>query len=129
MKRSLIKDHAFFVPAIGVKQTDDCRAQNRLKWITLSFAPLVLSICLSQKVRCEEWKTWRGPAGDNHALPNTDAPVSWDLKTGHNIAWRTAIPGRGHSTPIFVDDWIFSPLQKSKMELNPSSSWRKRVEN
>ena len=37
MKRSLIKDQAFFVPAISVKQTDDCRAQNRLKWITLSF--------------------------------------------------------------------------------------------
>ena len=114
MKRSLIEDLALFVPTISVKHTDDCRAQNSLKWITFSFAPLVLLICLSQRVRCEEWKTWRGPAGDNHALPNTEAPVSWDLKTGHNIAWRTAIPGRGHSTPIFVDDWIF--LTTSEIE-------------
>lgn len=55
----------------------------------------------------EEWRTWRGPTGNNHASPKTDAPLSWDLKSGHNIAWKTAIPGRGHSTPIFVNDWIF----------------------
>jgi outer membrane protein assembly factor BamB len=55
----------------------------------------------------QDWRTWRGPEGNNHAPAKTDAPLNWDLKTGHNIAWSTAIPGRGHSTPIFVKDWIF----------------------
>jgi len=73
--------------------------------ILASFAFLLangLSGCLG-----DEWRSWRGPNGDNHASQRTDAPLRWDLKTGHNIAWRTAIPGRGHSTPIFVGEWIF----------------------
>ena len=55
----------------------------------------------------EDWRTWRGPEGNNHASDDTDAPIRWDLNSGHNIAWKTPLPGRGHSTPIFVGDAIF----------------------
>ena len=34
-------------------------------------------------------------------------PVSWDIQTDRNIAWRTAIPGLGHSSPIVWGDRIF----------------------
>ncbi len=54
-----------------------------------------------------DWRSWRGPEGNNHAPANTDAPLRWNLESGHNIAWKTPLPGRGHSTPIFVGDWIF----------------------
>ncbi len=62
----------------------------------------------------EEWRSWRGPGGNNHAPANTDAPLNWDIKTGHNIAWRTPLPGRGHSTPIFVDQCIFLTTSETK---------------
>jgi outer membrane protein assembly factor BamB len=46
----------------------------------------------------------RGAAGvaDGHNLP-----VDWDLKTGTNIQWKTAIPGLGHASPIVVGNCVF----------------------
>jgi outer membrane protein assembly factor BamB len=49
------------------------------------------------------WPEWRGPFLNGMAA--TDAPTAWsDTK---NIKWKTAIPGRGHSTPIIWGDKIF----------------------
>ncbi|KAA5539494.1 PQQ-binding-like beta-propeller repeat protein [Roseiconus nitratireducens] len=53
------------------------------------------------------WPQWRGPEGNNHAGANAQAPGQWDLKTGENIAWKTKLPGRGHSTPIVTPQGIF----------------------
>ncbi|MFK8113224.1 MAG: PQQ-binding-like beta-propeller repeat protein [Rubripirellula sp.] len=55
----------------------------------------------------EDWPCWRGPNGTNHAPADTDAPIRWDLKSGVNIVWKTAIPGRGHSSPVVIEDSIF----------------------
>ena len=55
----------------------------------------------------EEWTTWRGRAGDNHAPAGTSVPLRWDVKTGQNILWKTKIPGRGHSTPLVIDEGIY----------------------
>ena len=35
-------------------------------------------------------------------------PVKWNGKTGENIAWKTAIPGAGHASPIIWNDRIFT---------------------
>jgi outer membrane protein assembly factor BamB len=50
------------------------------------------------------WPHWRGPLATGVA-PFADPPVEWDDKK--NIRWKTAIPGRGHSTPIVWGDRIF----------------------
>lgn len=50
------------------------------------------------------WPQWRGPAGSGHA-PRSNPPVRWDDNT--NIRWKTAVPGRGVSTPIVWGDTIF----------------------
>ncbi len=68
------------------------------------FASLV--VC-SIAVFADDWPCWRGSAGDNHAAADTDAPLRWDLDSGHNIVWKTPLPGRGHSTPIVIDETIF----------------------
>lgn len=73
-------------------------------WFTLSSTLGTLSRDLAHG---QDWMAWRGPEGNNHAPDETDAPLRWNLQTGHNIAWKTAIPGRGHSTPIFVGDSIY----------------------
>ena len=51
------------------------------------------------------WPQWRGPSGDNHAAPGATAPVTWDAST--SIAWRTPLPGRGHSSPTVMGDRIY----------------------
>ncbi len=49
------------------------------------------------------WPQWRGPFGNGMA--KGDAPTEWsDTK---NVAWKTPIPGRGHSTPVIWGDRIF----------------------
>ncbi|TWT80882.1 outer membrane biogenesis protein BamB [Planctomycetes bacterium CA13] len=60
-----------------------------------------------QVTPAQDWPQWRGPAGDNHADPNIDVPLRWDITTGENILWKTKIPGYGHSTPIVVNESIF----------------------
>lgn len=60
-----------------------------------------------QLSRAENWPGWRGPQGNNHASPQTDAPIRWDLNNGTNIVWKTPLPGRGHSSPVVIEDSIF----------------------
>jgi outer membrane protein assembly factor BamB len=49
------------------------------------------------------WPYWRGPAADGMAAG--DAPQRWS--DTENVAWRTAIPGLGHSSPVVWGDRIF----------------------
>src|SRR6185369_15760327 len=50
------------------------------------------------------WAQWRGP-GSQGISPETDLPVVWSPT--QNVKWKTAIPGRGHSSPIIWGDRIF----------------------
>ncbi|WP_182868246.1 outer membrane protein assembly factor BamB family protein [Stieleria mannarensis] len=72
-------------------------------WLILSAAV----VCLAQAPDAGPWPQWRGPTSDNHATADVTLPRHWDLGTGEGIAWKTKLPGRGHSTPIFVGDAIF----------------------
>lgn len=49
------------------------------------------------------WPYWRGPAADGMAVG--DAPVTWS--STENVAWKTDIPGLGHSSPVVWGDHIF----------------------
>lgn len=71
---------------------------------------LVLLYCLGvgagSTAWCD-WPQWRGTDGENHADPSVEIPSQWDLQTGQNVAWKSKIPGRGHSSPVMTDEWIF----------------------
>ena len=54
----------------------------------------------------ENWPQWRGPLATG-ASPHGDPPLDWNEDAGLNIRWKTRIPGRGHSSPIVWDDFIF----------------------
>jgi len=45
----------------------------------------------------ESWSQFRGPGGDGHS-DSTGLPLTWSEKS--NVAWKTAIPGRGWSSPV-----------------------------
>jgi len=53
----------------------------------------------------KDWPQWRGPDKNNHASNEAAPPLEWSEE--RNVAWKTPIPGRGHSTPIFVDGKIY----------------------
>jgi len=50
------------------------------------------------------WAGWRGPGGQG-VTAATGLPSEWG--DGKNVAWKTAIPGRGHSSPVVWGDTIF----------------------
>lgn len=45
-----------------------------------------------------DWPQWRGPGGQGHAPAASDLAVTWS--DSENIVWKTAIPGRGWSSPV-----------------------------
>jgi outer membrane protein assembly factor BamB len=63
----------------------------------------VLSL-LTTLAWAEDWPCWRGPRGDGSSLEKS-APTRWSATD--NIAWKTAVPGEGHSSPILCGDRIF----------------------
>ena len=73
----------------------------------LSFLCVSTLLSLTSILRAEDWPGWRGANSDNHAPEDTNVPIRWDLESGSNIAWKTAIPGRGHSSPIVIGEMIF----------------------
>ena len=52
------------------------------------------------------WPSFRGPAASGIA-DGPAPPTEWNAETGHNILWRTEIPGLGHSSPVVWGDRIF----------------------
>ncbi len=70
---------------------------------TLTVTALLAGNAAAQQPTAPEWPQWRGPGGQAHA--ETAAPLRWG--TDENILWKVPVEGRGHSSPIVVDDLIF----------------------
>lgn len=73
--------------------------------ILLFVIPVVL-LSLTRCCQAENWPGWRGPRGDGTSLEDK-VPVRWNGTTGDNVAWRTPVPGHGHSSAIVWDDQVF----------------------
>ena len=50
------------------------------------------------------WSQWRGPEGQG-VSHQAGVPLEWG--ESRNVAWKTPIPGRGHSSPIVWGDTVF----------------------
>ncbi len=66
-------------------------------------------LCLSLILACstasaQDWPRFRGPTGQGHSA-ESGLPVSWNATT--NVAWKTAIPGEGWSSPVVWGDRVF----------------------
>jgi outer membrane protein assembly factor BamB len=53
----------------------------------------------------DNWPQFRGHGG--LGIGSGNPPTEWDAQTGHNVAWKTPIPGLGHSAPIVWGDRVF----------------------
>lgn len=86
------------------------RAPLMLRWLTLlSCSALLLAPPGAYGQGSGDrfqWPSFRGPAASGVA-DGQNPPALWDAVTGHNILWKTPIPGLGHSSPVIWDDRIF----------------------
>jgi outer membrane protein assembly factor BamB len=70
----------------------------------LSFVLLLLIINTLSVTQAQNWPCWRGPNGDGTSM-ETNLPTRWDSIT--NVVWKTAVPGKGYSSPIIWNDKLF----------------------
>lgn len=55
----------------------------------------------------QHWPSFRGPNASGVAPGAASPPVSFDVPASRNVAWRTAIPGLAHSSPVVWGDRVF----------------------
>jgi outer membrane protein assembly factor BamB len=80
--------------------------KNRLCWLfAVGFAVLGARPSHARELPVDQqWPGWRGPGGQGIAIA-TGLPTEWSETK--NLAWKTEIPGRGHSSPVVWGDRIF----------------------
>jgi len=78
---------------------------------------LALLLCIVGSGWAQNWPQFRGRAalgiGDGQ-----NPPISWDAESSVNIAWKTRIPGLGHSSPVLWGDRLYVTAAISS---NPSA--------
>ncbi|HUY89963.1 MAG TPA: PQQ-binding-like beta-propeller repeat protein [Pirellulales bacterium] len=77
--------------------------------LSLAFVFCALQIAAA----ADEWPQFRGPDGQGHA-PNANPPTQWSEE--QNVAWKTALPGSGHSSPVIGGGliWLTYALDQGK---------------
>ena len=78
----------------------------RLLSVFVAFVSCAIAPCLAAEPGVENWPGWRGPRGDGTSR-EARIPTKWNGQTGDNIAWKTEIPGTGHSSPIVWGERVF----------------------
>lgn len=82
----------------------------------LQVLAVIAGCCLPAAVRADVWPQWRGPAGDGHAPQAHDLPRTWSET--ENVVWKTAIPGKGWSSPVVDGDriWLTTAVESQLSE-------------
>ena len=78
------------------------------RWVDLVTVTVFATVFLpNDRVLSDDgnWPQWRGPSGTG-ASPDANPPTEWSETK--NIAWKTAIPGLGWSSPVVANGkvWI-----------------------
>ena len=72
-----------------------------------------------------DWPCWRGPRGDGIAEADQSPPLSWS--NTENVAWKAAIPGRGHSSPIVVGEQVIVTTAEEDREIQSVISFDRKT--
>jgi outer membrane protein assembly factor BamB len=67
---------------------------------------LLFALLIQVPLVAGNWPSFRGP-GAAGVAESANLPVSWNVETGANVAWKTEIPGLGLSSPVIWDDLVF----------------------
>jgi outer membrane protein assembly factor BamB len=71
----------------------------------MTLCVLALVALVTEGASGGDWASWRGPNHNGIADPAQQPPVTWSER--QNVVWKTAVPGRGHSSPTVVGDRIY----------------------
>jgi outer membrane protein assembly factor BamB len=92
------------VPAISSGRTQQEGVfVMRCRQYLLILAAWLAASCYSQSTARADWPSWRGPAGTG-SISTGKYPTAWKVETA---SWKFALPGKGSSTPIVLNDRIY----------------------
>ncbi len=77
------------------------------------FSVLFVLFAVTSGAIAQPWPSFRG-ANSAGIADDQDIPVEWNVETGRNLRWRTAIPGLAHSSPIVWGDRVYVTTATSK---------------
>ena len=66
---------------------------------------ILVLVAMAAAAADANWPQFRGPSGSG--VGTGSPPAEWNVESGKNILWKTAIPGLGHSSPVIWGDKIF----------------------
>lgn len=69
------------------------------------FSILLILFACDFAIGQQNWEHWRGPKRNGIAQKQSDVPTKWSET--ENVKWKTKVPGRGHSSPIVLDQKIY----------------------
>ena len=72
----------------------------RIRCVTFALVALVGLVA-----NAGDWSQFRGPSGSGVVTDSSTLPTAWSPEA--NLAWKTALPGPGASSPIVVDGKVF----------------------
>ena len=74
---------------------------------------VLLLVLLSSAVLAGDWPQFRGPTGQGHSDEH-GLPLTWS--ESKNVRWKTAIPGKGWSSPVVHEDriWLTTATEEGK---------------
>jgi outer membrane protein assembly factor BamB len=71
-----------------------------------------------------DWPGWRGPTGLGYT-DEKDLPLTWNVKTGENILWKTLLHGGVKQNPEFSSPGWSSPIVSRHRVFLTTATWPK----
>ncbi|NOT59059.1 MAG: PQQ-binding-like beta-propeller repeat protein [Acidobacteria bacterium] len=86
------------------RRDGETERRNRFAVSLSLYLSFSLSLCLS--AHAQNWPQFRGERAGGVA-DGKPVPTKWDVEKDENIAWKVAIPGLAHASPVVWEDRIY----------------------
>jgi len=90
----------------SLPEMDDSTKQNAEETPPQKAEAVAAKPVVYERKAGQNWPSFRGPQASGVA-DGQAAVTEWDVKSGHNVRWKTPIPGLANSSPIVWGDRIF----------------------
>ncbi len=78
----------------------------------MRFLVFTMSLLSCVSLSANEWRQFRGPTGQGLAADAKNLPSTWSET--ENVLWKSEIPGRGWSSPVFAGStiWLTTAIER-----------------
>ena len=102
------------------------RRVHAAEWLTAIMKTLLFAAFVwlgASAAAAQDWPDFRGPGGQGHSTER-GLPLEWSETK--NVAWKTAVPGLGWSSPVVANGkvWITTAVEQPFDSARASAAFR-----